>query len=122
MSEVCRLIIPVDPNDCTPNRRRNLRGYIRAKKAHKLAAQAIWINAGRPVADGKVRVHAVVRRGRTMDDDNVWAGLKPVRDGLFKNAITKDDGRQYVEIGTLQMETGDRWKRCPEVEIVVEAI
>lgn len=119
MTELCRIVVEADPNECSPNRRRKLRSYLRAKKAHRLAAQVAWHQAGKPVAVGRICVDVIVRRGRTMDEDNARAGLKHIFDGLFKRAITPDDSREYVELGALRMETGAHWKARPEVEVIV---
>lgn len=119
MSELCRLIVPVDVNEQNPNRRRKLRDWIRAKTAHKKAAWAVWVKAGKPKAQSAVTVSVVVRRGHMLDEDNARASLKAVFDGLFKKAITPDDSPQWVRLGTLTQEIDKRWKYAPEVEIVV---
>ena len=117
--EICRLIIPVDANDQNPNRRGKLRAWIRAKTAHKRAAEWIWVQAGRPVALSPVTVSVTIRRGRTLDEDNARASLKAIFDALFKRAITPDDSPKWVKLGTLTQEVGKRWKQKPEVEIIV---
>ena len=120
MSEVCRLIIPVDANEMNPNKRRRLRDWISAKTRHKDTARAVWLMAGRPVTASPVTVSVTIRRGRLLDEDNARASLKAVFDGLFKNAITPDDSPQWVKLGTLTQEIAKRWKMKPEIEIVVE--
>ena len=120
MSEVCRLIIPVDANEMNPNKRRRLRDWIRAKTEHKRAAEWAWAAASFPIATRPVTVSVTIRRGRTLDEDNARASLKAVFDGLFKNGITPDDSPKWVKLGTLTQEVGKRWKLKPEIEIVVE--
>lgn len=117
--ELCRLIIPIDANEMNPNQRRKLRNWIRAKKAHKQAAWAVWVKAGKPVANSPVTVSAIIRRGRQMDEDNARASLKACFDSLFKKAITPDDSPKWVKLGALIQETGRKWAYAPEVEIVV---
>lgn len=119
MTEICRLIIPVDANTQNPNRRRQLRAWIRAKTAHKRAAWAVWAQSGKPRASGPVVVSVVIRRGRILDEDNARASLKAIFDALFKHAITPDDSAKWVKLGSLTQETGGRWQCMPEVEIIV---
>lgn len=117
--EICRLTIPVDVNEMNPNRRGKLRAWIRAKTAHKNAAQWAWVEAGRPVSASPVVVSVVIRRQRQLDEDNARASLKAIFDGLFKEAITPDDSPKWVRLGALTQQTGERWRLKPEVEIVV---
>jgi hypothetical protein len=119
MTEVCRLIIPVDVNEQNPNRRGKLRNWIRAKMEHKKAAYYVWVKAGKPKARSLVTVSVIVRRGHMLDEDNARASLKAVFDGLFKKAITPDDSPEWVRLGTLTQEINKRWKYAPEVEIIV---
>lgn len=120
MSEVCRLIIPVDANEMNPNRRGKLRDWIRTKTRHKNAAYAVWLVADRPRSTSPVTVSVTIRRGRLLDEDNARASLKAVFDGLFKGGITPDDSPQWVKLGTLTQEIAARWKAKPEIEIVVK--
>ncbi len=118
--QVCKLILPLDANDMNPNNRRRLRDWISIKTRHKFTARVVWLQAGKPVSLSPVIVSVTIRRGRMLDEDNVWASLKAVFDGLFKNAITPDDSPQWVKLGTLTQEVGKQWKLKPEIEIVVE--
>jgi hypothetical protein len=122
MTEICRLIIPVDANEMNPNRRRRLRDWISTKTRHRNAAYATWLVADRPRSASPVTVSVTIRRGRRLDEDNARASLKAVFDGLFKHAITPDDSPRWVKLGTLTQEIAARWKLKPEIEIVVEEL
>src|SRR5688572_9515766 len=120
--ELCRIIIPVDVNEANPNRFRSLRQKMRVKRDHIDAAKLCWVKAGRPMSEVKVRVSVIIRRARKLDPDNAIASLKHLIDGIFKDAITKDDSDKYIELGIVSQETNAKYKSSPEVEFVVECI
>jgi hypothetical protein len=119
--EVCRITLPIDPNLTSPNRNPGWRKLAKLKSIAHTTARICWVKAGRPQVDFPIIVHYIVRRGTAMDDDNIIAGLKPVRDGLFKDAITPDDSAVWVKTGDVTQEIGPMWKKAPEVIAIVEA-
>lgn len=120
--ELCRIIIPVDVNEANPNRIKKLRDRMRIKRLHQDAARWCWVKAGKPMSDGKVKVSVIIRRARKLDPDNAIASLKHVIDGLFKDAVTKDDSDKFIELGLVSQETDAKYKNSPEVEFVVECV
>lgn len=129
MSEVCRVEVRWDPNRTTPNRTSRLHWgpMTRLKDRAKQEAWLAWLAAGRPEASGPVRLSLVVRRGRVMDEDNIWSGLKWCRDQLFNRrkhgyGITPDDGPQWVRLGEIRQETGRRWVGEEHVVLIVETL
>jgi hypothetical protein len=119
MAEICRLTIPVDVNDANPNRLKKLRQKMRVTKFHRETAYKAWLAAGKPKSAGPVMIDVIVRRGRVMDQGNIWAGLKHVIDGIFKKALTPDDSEKWLRLGRIEQQTGGRWRYAPEIEIVV---
>lgn len=93
----------------------------RRKEKAKEAALWAWHDAGRPRARCPVKVTLIVRRQRVMDDDNVYRGLKHVRDALFNGAITKSDSPKFFGYAGIRFETGKHWKGHEEVVFIVEA-
>ncbi len=122
MTMTITLTVPVDPGMTSPNRR--LHWAERNRRNEKAALYAFWAwnHAGCPWVSGPVVVSVHVRRGRIMDDDNLWAGFKPIRDALFKHRITPDDSPRWVTQGTLTQETGRRWVGREECVITVEEV
>ena len=125
--EPIRIVVPFDIARCSPNLR--LHWAERNSRNHraKIAARVAWINAGKPTAEGKVRVSFLVRRGRRLDPDNLLAACKPVVDMLFNakrthGGITPDDSSRHIEIGRIGQETGARFKGHETVELIVEPI
>jgi hypothetical protein len=119
MSEICRLTIPIDPHETSPNQRRSWAVSNRYRKAAWKAARWVWIQAGKPTADKKVIVHYHIKRRRELDDDNAIAGMKPARDALFNNGITPNDGKAWVVTGLV---TQERFSGQPEVLVIVETL
>lgn len=119
MTEICRLKIPVDVNDANPNRLHRVRDRMRVTKFHRETAYRVWLEAGRPKSGKPVTIDVIVRRGRVMDQGNIWAGLKHVIDGIFKKALTPDDSEKWLRLGRIEQQTGGKWRYMPEVEIVV---
>lgn len=119
MSELCRLIVPVDVNDANPNRVHKLRDKMRIQKFHRNTAHKVWLAAGKPRSESPVMIDVFIRRGRVMDQLNIWAGLKYVLDGIFNKALTPNDSEKWLRLGRVEQQTGGKWKYAPEVEIVV---
>lgn len=90
-------------------------------QAAHLAARVGYREIGEPRPDPPVpvRIDLTVRRSRRLDDDNLWAGLKPVRDVLFKSGITPDDGPAWVECGRLTQQISREWKGREEILVVI---
>jgi hypothetical protein len=122
MSEVCQITLPIDPNLTSPNRARNWRTSALLKRKAFEAARLAWIEAGRPTSVSPIIAHYHVRRYRRMDDDNIIAGMKAARDGLFNNAITPDDSSAWVTTGLVTQETGEAWRFKSEVVVTVETL
>lgn len=74
------------------------------------------------LADGKKRRMEVVRfvasRRQIMDEDNLWASLKPMVDCLVAQGVLVDDSREWVE-HVAPREVVDR---IPRVEIFIDDI
>lgn len=68
-----------------------------------------------PAAAAPKRITFMARTGRTWDDDNLRAGLKPVRDGLIAAGVIDDDGGDRHEF--VYRQHVDR--RHPGVQIVI---
>lgn len=115
-----RIVVRFDPSRLSLNQRLHWATRKRRNDAAKAAALFAWAHAGCPVADGPVVVSAIVRRGRTIDNDNAITGLKPALDALFKGAITPDDSTRWVRIGSVTQKTGARWRGAEEVEFIIE--
>ena len=118
-AHICRLVVPVDVNEANPNRLRTLRQRMRVTKYHRDTAHKVWLEAGKPKSTVPVTIDVIIRRGRTMDQGNIWAGLKHVIDGIFKKALTPDDSEKWLRLGRIEQETGGKWRYAPEIEIVV---
>lgn len=108
-----------DPGRLSLNNGMHYQTRYRKQKAAKRAAHAAWMAAGRPRSEVPVIVDIVVRRGRSMDHDNIVSGLKGSIDGLFKDAITPDDSAKWVELGAIVLETGKRFADKPCVVFIV---
>jgi hypothetical protein len=124
MSEVCRITVPIDINDTNPNRIAGASFYTRTirKRNAWTAARMAWIAAGKPVATGRVITHLIVRRGRALDESNIWSAAKHLIDGLFVGAITPDDSPKHVRLGLIEQEISPDWKAKPEVIFIVELL
>ena len=120
MKELCRLIVPVDINDANPNRLRNLRQRMRVTKLHRDTARLSWLRAGKPVATGRVEIDLIVRRGRRLDQSNVWSAMKHILDGIFNRALTPNDSEKWLRLGGIEQQIERRYTYMPEVEIVVK--
>jgi hypothetical protein len=69
-----------------------------------------------PAPERPKRITFGANTGRTWDDDNLRAGLKPVRDGLIAAHVIDDDGNPQHEF--IYRQEVDRGR--PGVRIVVE--
>jgi hypothetical protein len=117
--ELCRIIVPGDIGLVTTNQR--IDPLERSKRNRRLreSAHGAWLEAGRPRAAGKVKVHVTVRRAAWLDGDNAVGGCKAMRDALFNQAITPNDSDRYVELGQVTQQVGPMWATLEEVEFVV---
>lgn len=120
--ELCRLIVPVDVNDANPNRLRSLRQRMRVTKLHRDTARLIWLRAGKPRSTGPVEIDLIVRRGRRLDQLNIWAAMKHVVDGIFVKGLTPDDSEKWLRPGKVEQQIERRFTYMPEVEIIVRQI
>lgn len=84
-----------------------------------MAAAYALRRANDPILIEPVVVDVLVRRGRSMDDDNVIAGLKSVRDALVKRGLVPDDTPRWWLWGQVSYECGARWRQAPEVVLTV---
>ena len=124
---LCIVTVPVDPSRTSLNQRLHWRQRAERGRYAKGAARMAWRKAGAPRAPGPVRVEVIVRRGRLLDTDNAWTGLKPVCDQLFNSrrdaqgeGITPSDSPAWVEM-TVRQETGKQWRGREECEFRVYA-
>ena len=133
MGGVIRIIVAHDPARTSPNQRLHWAERHRRNDAARAAARAGWLQAGCPVATGLVRISFIVRRARKLDADNALAGCKPIIDALFgqrrrarqpalPGLVTPDDSPRWLTLGEVRQETGARWRRRPEVEVVIESV
>ncbi len=113
-----RIIVPVDPQQASPNKRGHWAKLAKVKHHHKETAALCWMAAGRPRSRESVHVEVIIRRGRFIDQDNALACCKALIDGLFKDAITPDDSPTWVKSYTIRQEVGSQWKQHPEVEFI----
>jgi hypothetical protein len=126
MSEVrvISLVIPIDPNLGSKNRcaRMHRAKRTRIKNDALATARNVWKAAGKPrFTTFPVRVQAIVRRGRVMDEANIigsttWAAMI---DGIFKDGVTPDDSPRYIQWDRLIQVTGKEWARRPEVVLEI---
>lgn len=121
--ELCRVTVPWDPNRLNPNRVSRCHWSVPAQRrtGAREAALIGYRQAGCPEINEPVDVLVTVRRGRALDDDNVWAALKAVRDVLFNRALTPSDAPRWVRYLPLVQESAAKWKGREEVLFVVYA-
>lgn len=117
------LTIPFDPATFSPNktRGRHWNTLRNLKQTIGNAAWVSWMQAGRPVATGRVVVNIVVHRSRVMDEDNTWAGCKPAFDGIFRGQITPDDSAKWVRLGRIHWRTGREQGKRPCVTLQIKS-
>ena len=65
----------------------------------------------------RVRLDVTVFTGRRRDDDNLIASLKNCRDGLCTNALTPNDGPDWVRQGSIKQVVGPAFRLKPSVLI-----
>lgn len=113
-----RFQIPWDPARFNPNttgKRHHMKVH-QAAKAGKNLALMYW-RQQRLTLDCRILVQFTVYRSRRMDADNCSAGLKPIRDGLFKRnanngeGVVPDDGSGWIEELSVIQETAASYKR-----------
>ncbi len=118
--ELCRIIVPVDVNDANPNRIRNLRQRMSVTRLHRDTARLCWLRAGKPTSSKPVEIDIIVRRGRRLDQLNIWAAMKHIVDGIFVKALTPDDSEKWLTPGKIEQQIERRFTYTPEVEIIVK--
>lgn len=123
LTDPIRITVLGDNADLSPNALRSTNRFRRAelvRQARHRAAIA-WFLAGKIALQGPfpVRVQAVIRRTRVMDDDNALGSLKAIRDELFNGKVTPKDSTRYIRFEMPAQETGARWEGREEVEFVV---
>ena len=84
------------------------------------AARLAWMEAGCPESRYCVRVIYLIRRLRKLDDDGALYGISKIRDALFVDAITPEDGANWIVYGGITWETGESWRGREEVIVTVE--
>jgi hypothetical protein len=95
----------------------------RLAKAGREAGWVAWLLAGRPRAFGRVGVSAYVYRARVIDQDNAWAGMKPVLDGILSKkwgaGMTPDDSQKWVRLGSIFVVSGKQYQGCEHVVLTI---
>jgi Holliday junction resolvase RusA-like endonuclease len=99
-----RLVLPIVPPSA--NELKKYRGRYIASNIRKAMGQLIGdllISDLKHVKglvgqESKRRVQYVVYRARKLDEDNVYAGLKPVTDALRDVGLLKDDSPKWASI------------------------
>jgi len=125
------VFVPYDAGRANPNRLGGKHWSRRHSEADPAQLAAMWgyREAGDPTNDRPVTVELVSFRERSLDDDNLLAGLKAVRDYLFGKVraggtleslkgsrmvpgrLAPDDSREWVEYRLpVRMVTGPQWK------------
>lgn len=122
MSEVCRLILPINVGPLSPNVRAHWAAKRRHAKTIEKVCFAVWYDAGKPRASGPVLVTITLRRSREMDKDNALACCKSAIDAVFKGCVTPDDGPDYVTFNPVVQVIGTQYRERPEVEFLVEEL
>ena len=110
----------------SPNLRLHYLQRHRRVQDWKSRAWLAWLEANRPRVRRKVRVSLVVRRARRVDPDNAWASVKAILDGLTDEpgrlALWPNDSADWIEVGGVIFETGQRWSGREELLIRCEAL
>lgn len=119
-----------DPAKSSPNKLRRLNHFAQAqvRKAARAAGYAAWQGAGSPRETRMVVVSVLVRRGRKMDQLNLWGCLKEILDGalvgrfhgraedrIFYPAMLPDDSERFATVGDVGQQTGPEWDDDPHV-------
>lgn len=116
------LVIPWDAGILAPNRVSHRMQRYRIGALGRRAAGLVWVAAGRPRAQSRVRVDITIRRARALDDDNLVSATKNLRDGVFNAALTPNDSPRWVTIGTITQDIGPQFKGREEVQFDVEEV
>ena len=127
MAEPVVIVVPLDINRLSPNARMHHLERARRTKVARAAARLAWTRAGEPVIAGPVEVSLLVRRERTIDRVNALLGWKAAEDGLCnrrKNGygVVEDDSAKFVRYGTVEFETGKRWRGREEVVVFIRPL
>lgn len=123
MTAPIRITVIGDNAPLSPNALRSTHHFKRAELVQQARHRAsiAWILAGKIAIAGPfpVRVQAVIRRTRVMDDDNALGSLKAIRDELFNGKIIPKDSTKYLRFEMPTQETGKRWAGREEVEFTI---
>ncbi len=88
-------------------------------------AHLTWLDVGspRPVHDRlRLDVHIVRGTGRTLDEPNVWAALKPFIDGICRTDMIIDDSPRYLKCGEITQTSHKRYKDKERIELAFTPI
>lgn len=122
-TEPIRITVLGDNAPLSPNALRSTHWARRAELVREARHRAMvaWLLAGRPTCPGPfpVRVEAVIRRTRVMDDDNALGSLKAIRDELFNGRVIPKDSTRFLRFQMPTQETGKRWAGVEEVEFTI---
>jgi hypothetical protein len=110
-------VVGGDIRQVSPNQR--LHWAVRAKRTRALrhSAYTEWLVAGRPRSSKPVKLFATVYRGRALDADNAIACLKPVIDGICKDALIPDDSPKWLVEITVRQEIGKQFAGKEQVKL-----
>lgn len=113
------LVVPGDiVRDLSPNRRMNRWTRAANTRRWRTAVRLLWKDSGAVIFQPGVHIHATIRRGRIVDDDNAIAAVKAARDGLWgEGAMLGGDSAYWVKSFAVCQETGAHWKDAPELVI-----
>lgn len=143
--EVLRVTVPWDVGKTTQNALRGLGAWRRKAQVTQAARDRgylAWQAAGCPRLAERVRVRAIVRRGRCLDDGSCWDGAKPVLDGVcvgwlrvhshtdaqgkkkrisdLRRSLLPGDGPKWLRQGEVEQETGKQWVGREEIVLIFE--
>ena len=118
--------MPWDVARTSPNRRLHPAEARAETRAARGVALLFYRQAGSPVMEAPVEVRYVVRRARPMDDDNVIAALKPIRDALFNRnlngeGITFSDTPSHLVNGPVTFDIRPEYRHREEVVVIVRS-
>ena len=109
-----------DPHVVSLNQRLHPLARGGANQHAKEAAWGAWVAAERPALAGPVRMHYHACRGRELDDDNIIAGCKAIRDELSRLVGLPNDGPRWVRNGEVTQEYGEVWAGHEQVVVTLE--
>jgi Holliday junction resolvase RusA-like endonuclease len=113
------VVLPLPPQELSPNARPHYMAKARAVKRYREAAHlsALAERPARPMQAAKVTARFFFRTRRRRDRDNLLASLKPAFDGIADaRVVTNDSGMIHMPVEQYVDRTD------PRVEIVVETV